>query len=96
MITFKFEQNISHEELMNIARSRINEGYQTVIANRGEEQVGIYDQVAYLVSGEQPEKKLLSKQSIAEEISTHLESQELKNYQNNTWHKQFRFSVNNA
>lgn len=37
MVTFKYEEKISREQLEQIAFSRIRQGYQLVIANRGEE-----------------------------------------------------------
>jgi phosphopantothenoylcysteine decarboxylase / phosphopantothenate---cysteine ligase len=37
MVTFKYETNIMPEELERIANSRINKGYDMVVANRGEE-----------------------------------------------------------
>lgn len=37
MVTFKYEENLSPDKLEEIARNRVNEGYQIVVANRGEE-----------------------------------------------------------
>ncbi len=75
MVTFKFEQNISHQELMKISHERLKDGYNAVIANRGEEQGGGDEQVAYLISKNQQEQRLVTKQVIAEAIVKHLESQ---------------------
>jgi phosphopantothenoylcysteine decarboxylase/phosphopantothenate--cysteine ligase len=73
MVTFKFEQNISHEKLVEIARGRIAEGYQAVIANRGEEQGKGDEQVGYLLTKNQEEIKLVTKQAITEAIVKNLE-----------------------
>jgi phosphopantothenoylcysteine decarboxylase/phosphopantothenate--cysteine ligase len=74
MLTFKFEQNISHEKLLQIAQKRITEGYQAVIANRGEEHGSADEQVAYLVTKKDPVLKLLTKQEIAQAICKNLEN----------------------
>lgn len=72
MITFKYQENISHDELMAIARTRLQQGYQMVVANRGEEAVSA--QVAYLVTEETSPQKAVGKQQIARAIADYLES----------------------
>ncbi|MBE9046040.1 phosphopantothenoylcysteine decarboxylase [Pleurocapsales cyanobacterium LEGE 10410] len=72
MITFKYQENISHEELIDIAKARLQRGYQMVVANRGEEDLGA--QVAYLVTKEQPPQKAVGKPQIAMAIADYLES----------------------
>jgi len=37
MVTFKYEEKISRKELEEIAQSRVEQGYQLVVANRGED-----------------------------------------------------------
>lgn len=37
MVTFKYEENISRKELEAIAQARVEEGYELVVANRGED-----------------------------------------------------------
>ena len=37
MITFKYQENVTYEELINIAQQRLQQGYQMVVANRGED-----------------------------------------------------------
>ena len=37
MVSFKYQENIDHEELMQIAQSRVDKGHLAVVANRGEE-----------------------------------------------------------
>jgi phosphopantothenoylcysteine decarboxylase/phosphopantothenate--cysteine ligase len=37
MTTFKYEERVTPEDLEVIAKKRIGEGYQMVVANRGEE-----------------------------------------------------------
>lgn len=71
MITFKYQENISYEELIDIAKARLQQGYQMVVANRGEEH---YDAVAYLVTKEQPPQKAVGKPQIAKAIADYLES----------------------
>lgn len=48
VISFKFEAQVSHAELMTIARQRLAAGSAAVVANRAEEQGD--EQVAWLVS----------------------------------------------
>ncbi len=74
MITFKYQENISHEELIDIAQTRLKQGYQMVVANRGEEQGENKAQVAYLVTKEQPPQKAVGKQEITQAIANYLES----------------------
>jgi phosphopantothenoylcysteine decarboxylase / phosphopantothenate---cysteine ligase len=73
MITFKYQENISHTELINIAETRLKQGYQMVVANRGEEEQSTGAQVAYLVTKEQPPQKAVGKQQIAIAIAEYLE-----------------------
>lgn len=74
MITFKYQENISHEELITIAQERLQQGYQMVVANRGEEQVEQGAQVAYLVSQDREPQKAIGKDKIAKAIADYLES----------------------
>ncbi|MGL6345235.1 MAG: phosphopantothenoylcysteine decarboxylase, partial [Waterburya sp.] len=73
MITFKYQENISHAELINIAETRLKQGYQMVVANRGEEEQATGAQVAYLVTKEQAPQKAVGKQQIAIAIANYLE-----------------------
>lgn len=72
MVTFKYQEGVSHEELMATARGRLQQGYQAVVANRGEEGRAAGAQVAYLVSGEE-EIRLTGKGAIARGIADYLE-----------------------
>jgi phosphopantothenoylcysteine decarboxylase/phosphopantothenate--cysteine ligase len=74
MVTFKYQENISHEQLMTIAYERLNQGYQAVVANRGEEQGVKGEQVAYLVTNQKQPQKMISKPDIAKAIADHLET----------------------
>jgi len=74
MITFKYQENITYEELINIAQQRLQQGYQMVVANRGEDHFSTGAQVAYLVTPEKPPQKSVGKQEIAKAISNYLES----------------------
>ena len=73
-IAFKYQENISHQELINIAEARLNQGYRMVVANRGEEHQATGAQVAYLVTKEQPPQKAVGKQEIAKAIADYLET----------------------
>jgi phosphopantothenoylcysteine decarboxylase/phosphopantothenate--cysteine ligase len=74
MITFKYQENISHEELINIAKSRLQQGYQMVVANREEEHQATGAQVAYLVTKERSPQKVVGKVEIAKAIANYLEA----------------------
>ncbi|MEL6931160.1 MAG: phosphopantothenoylcysteine decarboxylase, partial [Cyanobacteria bacterium J06600_6] len=74
MITFKYQENISHEKLMTIAHSRLQQGYQMVVANRGEESQTVGSQVAYLVTKNSQPQRAVGKQEIAEAIANYLET----------------------
>lgn len=74
MITFKYQEGISHRELMTIARERLAQGYQAVVANRGEEVGPAGEQVAYLVTGKGESRQLMGKQQIAIGIADYLET----------------------
>jgi len=85
MVVFKLEEGISHEELLEIARGRLTEGYQAVVANRGEEMGPPPDRpdapdehLAYLLTeageraGKEPER-MVGKRGIARGVADHLE-----------------------
>ena len=78
MITFKYQENVSHEELINIAKARLQQGYRLVVANRGEEHQATGAQVAYLVTKEQPPQKAVGKPEIAKAIANYLETIDCK------------------
>lgn len=75
MVTFKFEEGVSHEALMETARRRLAQGSQAVVANRGEEAREVGQQVAYLVTPGAAEERLQGKPAIARAIADHLEQQ---------------------
>ena len=72
MVTFKYQENVSHDELMDIARNRL-QTYQTVIANRGEETEQGGPQVAWLVTRESPPQRMRGKRNIARVLADYLE-----------------------
>lgn len=77
MVAFKLEAGVGQEKLLEIARGRLGEGYQAVVANRGEEMGPGDEQVAYLLTaddepGETP-RRLVGKPEIARGIAEHLE-----------------------
>ena len=73
MVTFKYQENISHEELIAIAQDRLKQGYPLVVANRGEEKGVNGEQVAYLVTKEDKPLQVTGKKQIAIELSNYLE-----------------------
>ena len=73
MITFKYQENVSHEELIEIAQTKLKQGYRMVVANRGEEHQATRAQVAYLVTKEQAPQKAVGKAEIARAIADYLE-----------------------
>ncbi len=72
MVTFKYQEGVSHEELMAIARARL-ERYPAVVANQGTEVGPNGEQVAYLVTAGAPEVRMEGKQAIAIALADHLE-----------------------
>ncbi|MEM9244703.1 MAG: phosphopantothenoylcysteine decarboxylase, partial [Cyanobacteria bacterium P01_F01_bin.153] len=74
MVTFKYQEQVSHEELMDIARDRLTQGYEAVIANRGEDQGPNGEQIAYLVTNAGASAGLIGKTGIARAIADHLET----------------------
>lgn len=73
MVTFKYEEGLSHEQLMAIAAKRL-EKYQAVVANRGEEIVSGQPHVAWLCRrGEEPQR-LAGKDAIGRAIADFLEA----------------------
>ena len=74
MITFKYQENVSHDELIAIARNRLQQGERMVVANRGEEHQATGAQVAYLVTKENEPQKAVGKQNIALAIADYLET----------------------
>jgi phosphopantothenoylcysteine decarboxylase/phosphopantothenate--cysteine ligase len=73
MVTFKYQEDVSHEQLLEIARKRLADGYEAVVANRGEERGPAGEQVAYLVTRSGEPVRLVAKQGIARGIADYLE-----------------------
>ena len=73
-IAFKYQENISHQELINIAEARLQQGYRMIVANRGEEHQATVAQVAYLVTKDRPPQKAVGKPEIAKAIADYLEN----------------------
>ena len=83
MVTFKYQEGISHDELMEIGHRRLEKqrGRGAVVANRGEETGPAGEQVAWLLSGdgdgEIREQRMEGKDVIAAALADHLEGVEL-------------------
>ncbi len=73
MITFKYQEAVSHDELMATAESRL-EHFDAVIANRGEEMGAGDEHVAWLVSRDRRPQRLESKPGIARALAAYLVS----------------------
>ncbi|NJM88652.1 MAG: bifunctional phosphopantothenoylcysteine decarboxylase/phosphopantothenate--cysteine ligase CoaBC [Hydrococcus sp. RU_2_2] len=75
MVTFKYQERVSHEKLVDIALERLNRGYLAVVANRGEEMGDNGEQVAYLVTKDKLSHKMTGKKEIAKAIANYLEQE---------------------
>jgi phosphopantothenoylcysteine decarboxylase / phosphopantothenate---cysteine ligase len=74
MVTFKYQERIGHDELMEIAKKRL-ERFEAVVANRGEEVGPEGEQVAWLlVRGQAEPLKAVGKPRIAAAVADHLEA----------------------
>ena len=73
MVTFKYQENLTHEELLVIARERLSD-YPLVVANRGEEKGPHGEQVAHLVTRDGEPRRAVGKRAIAAAIADHLEA----------------------
>ena len=75
MTVFKYEEGVDHERLIAIARERLAEGYQAVVANRGEERGADGAQVAWLLTagGGEP-RRAEGKPAIARAVADLLET----------------------
>ena len=72
MVTFKYQENMTHDALMTIAKERLSRGYPMVVMNRGEDKSESGEQVAYLVTSD-GEERFEGKSNIAEGIVSWLE-----------------------
>ncbi len=73
LISFKYEQGLTHDELITIADSRLERGHTAVIANRGEEMGEGREQIAYLTTRESDPVRMVGKSAIASSITDYLE-----------------------
>ena len=74
-VPFKYEVGVDHEEMMDIARERMESGsHRLLVANRGNEFLDSGEQVAWiLTSGSNPEK-VVGKKQIASALLDRIES----------------------
>jgi phosphopantothenoylcysteine decarboxylase/phosphopantothenate--cysteine ligase len=75
MVTFKYLEGVSLDELLVVARERIERGYPAIVANRGEEMGAGDEQTAYLVTGPASPVRWHGKREIARGIADHLEDE---------------------
>ena len=73
MVSFKYNENIDHDELIEIAKRRVAKGHLAVVANRGEETGPNGEQTAYIVSKAGVSEQLIGKPGIASAITDFLE-----------------------
>ena len=73
IVAFKYQESISHQDLMAIAHKRIQAGYPLVVANRGEEKGPHGEQVAHLVTNTGEAQRAIGKPAIALAIADYLE-----------------------
>jgi phosphopantothenoylcysteine decarboxylase / phosphopantothenate---cysteine ligase len=75
LVTFKYQEGVSHEELMAVGRKRLERlgGRGAVIANRGEETGPAGEQVAWLLAADAEPQRAVGKPAIAAAIAEHLE-----------------------
>jgi phosphopantothenoylcysteine decarboxylase/phosphopantothenate--cysteine ligase len=71
MVTFKYQEGLSHEALLDIARARLDR-FPCIVANRGEEQQGNRQRAWMLTRGADP-KPMDGKRAIAGAIADYLE-----------------------
>ncbi len=83
MVTFKSLEGVSHDELIRIARARLDR-FPCVVANRGEEQTpGVWgaeppsstaQRRAWIVTRDGDPRPVDGKRALAEALADHLES----------------------
>ncbi len=74
IISFKFEMDVSRDELIDIAKNKVKAGHLAVVANRGEEQSAKGGQVAYIVSGDKSIQPIEDKKNIASALCDFIET----------------------
>ena len=72
MVTFKYEENITHDELLKKVRARLND-YPLIMANRKEDFEKEGEQAAWAVTKEEKAEKIVGKKNIALKIADMLE-----------------------
>ena len=74
-VPFKYEEGVDHQELMEVARERMESGsHRLLVANRGNEFLDSGEQVAWiLTSGSNPEK-ITGKKQIASALLDRIET----------------------
>jgi phosphopantothenoylcysteine decarboxylase/phosphopantothenate--cysteine ligase len=78
ILTFKFQLDIAHEDLIKIAAQRVRRGHIGVIANRGEERGPNGEHIAHLVDSDLRVRTFTSKKEIAIGICDYIEEIEIK------------------
>ena len=73
MVSFKYNKDIDHDQLIEIAKRRVAKGHLAVVANRGEETGPNGEQTAYIVSKIGTSEQLVGKPGIARAVADFLE-----------------------
>jgi phosphopantothenoylcysteine decarboxylase/phosphopantothenate--cysteine ligase len=73
MVTFKYQEGMAHDALIEIARERVKRGDQLVVANRGEETGPNGEQVVHFVTSAAQTARVVGKAEIAVAMADHLE-----------------------
>ncbi len=72
MVTFKYEENLTHDELLKKARDRLSD-YPMIMANRKEDFEKNGEHVAWAITKEEEAEKVVGKKNIAIKIADMLE-----------------------
>jgi phosphopantothenoylcysteine decarboxylase / phosphopantothenate---cysteine ligase len=73
LISFKYQENISHEQFISIAQDRLSKGDIAIVANRGEETGANGAQIAWLVTSGAEPLRMEGKKGISAGIANFLE-----------------------
>ncbi len=74
-VPFKYEEGVDHEELMEIARERMESGsHRLLVANRGNEFLDSGEQVAWILTSGSNPVKVVGKKQIASALLDRIES----------------------
>ncbi|MDP6464365.1 MAG: bifunctional phosphopantothenoylcysteine decarboxylase/phosphopantothenate--cysteine ligase CoaBC [SAR324 cluster bacterium] len=74
-VPFKYEEGVSHQELMKIAQGRLESGsHRILVANRGDEFLENGEQVAWILSPDIEPQRVIGKKQIASALLDRIET----------------------